>query len=847
MSSAVQVTPVSDDKLPQAVPEDIRDASPTSSSPKVPSPKAKVAPSPVAAPVAAAMDRGDKEKDHNEYKTTPNDLDPGLTKNVIELSETPRQMLSRVLGPDEEVLATFDVKFPGEFIPLWKLVLLCVVTCGLYSFVLFFRWVRRCFYRWRCCVPALVSFSFGKMAITSKGRVICWDETVVQIKPKQRPPPCCIRMLYLPIKMCITCFCRDACAPPVTYSVVNFTRVYRTSDIVQITQYFSSEAACLFCCLDYSTGVEISFNSFNHGSNHLQIASRSLFSDDHYGEEVDAAATTSSLGAYWNWARSTYDKVSEIVDVVEGSFGGTSNLKVLKIISNSGDAVHNGDVDAVLRDLALLSKKVLDCLPVIPDAIVPSDIDAKGIRLTMETGFNIAATANKKIEFTDWFKMVQVVKNDGTVQIPRDWVPLLEDEEIIAVSGQVPKMTCMQWFLSYLSLGVMYFLKYRRRKYTRSALILTTKRLITMDLYERSGSIPATLSNFSVQCRSYVLGKVSSGYIRSLSKSHLEAGIETPAGAICVHFNTHTGDGGGDGGTGRRGMAFALAMQMSVERLKSKVNLDHMLSSKATDKSTDLSLLPLMGGCEKIVDRLQGEKVWEPFFAASGKSLYNQCRAFTTATVGCGGGMLECKEVDNCCSRESLDQNKFCGNTLPCGLFPCLPYVLTCALRPFQTRKDVIITDMSIIRFARTQNFGFCGCLRFCGLMKTGFCTSQDNFLISWESLDSFSGFSVKIDAQGNETFTRRICKSNCIGRLFCPIGHSQVEVGLDFKGKYQFSTVRGGEGGSGSDANKVWLADEELGLNQKMLGGVQFALFEKMGKTSGSSSKDPKKRWTFF
>jgi len=218
------------------------------------------------------------------------------------------------------------------------------------------------------------------------------------------------------------------------------------------------------------------------------------------------------------------------------------------------------------------------------------------------------------------------------VQIPRDWVPLVEDEEIIAVSGQVPKMTCMQWFLSYLSLGVMYFLKYRRRKYTRSALILTTKRLITFDLYERSGSIPATLSNFSVQCRSYVLGKVSSGYIRSLSKYHLEAGIETPAGAICVHFNTHTGDGGGDGGTGRRGMAFALAMQMSVERLKSKVNLDHMLSSKATDKSTDLSMLPLMGGCEKIVDRLQGEKVWEPFFAASGKSLYNQCRAFTTAS-----------------------------------------------------------------------------------------------------------------------------------------------------------------------------------------------------------------------
>jgi len=216
---------------------------------------------------------------------------------VIELSETPRMFLDRILGEGEEALAMFDVKFPGEFIPLWKIVMLCIVTAGLYSFVLFFRWVRRCCYRWRCCTPTLVSFSFGKMAITSRGRVICWEETVRQEKPEQTECPesctgtpclcyfdacllrssccpfyyCCrldkliFAALWCPLKVCVNIFCRDLCQAPVNYKTVNFSRIYRTSDIRQISQFFTSEAACIWCCLDYSCGIEVAFNQFNHG------------------------------------------------------------------------------------------------------------------------------------------------------------------------------------------------------------------------------------------------------------------------------------------------------------------------------------------------------------------------------------------------------------------------------------------------------------------------------------------------------------------------------------------------------------------------------------------------------
>jgi len=75
----------------------------------------------------------------------------------------------------------------------------------------------------------------------------------------------------------------------------------------------------------------------------------------------------------------------------------------LRVISNTGDKVHNGDVDSTLRDLALLHQRVLECLPPLKDAILPS------------------AGNVTKIEFSEKFKSVQVVKNDGTVQIPRDW------------------------------------------------------------------------------------------------------------------------------------------------------------------------------------------------------------------------------------------------------------------------------------------------------------------------------------------------------------------------------------------------------------------------------------------
>jgi hypothetical protein len=71
------------------------------------------------------------------------DLDPGITANVADYCETPTAFMNRVLLPNEKVVQEFNVKFPSQFMPLWRIILLCVVTFGLYGFVLLYRAVLR--------------------------------------------------------------------------------------------------------------------------------------------------------------------------------------------------------------------------------------------------------------------------------------------------------------------------------------------------------------------------------------------------------------------------------------------------------------------------------------------------------------------------------------------------------------------------------------------------------------------------------------------------------------------------------------------------------------------------------
>lgn len=536
------------------------------------------------------------------------------------------------------------------------------------------------------------------------------------------------------------------------------------------------------------------------------MASRSWFSSDHFGEEGQAAITSASRLAYYSWGRGIYGVAANLVGAVESAVGVASNLHTLFVYADTLDRVHNGDVDSILRDVNALHRRIVALLPTPPDAIFPEKVDREKFK---KSGLNMHSTDQGNFKHTDQFKNVNIVADDWSIQIPQDWMPILDNENIICTSGQVPRMTKVKWILSVLTCGYWYFARIRRQKYTRSALVLTNKRLISIDIYERTGTVPLSLANFSVQVRSYILENVYSGFIRSESKESLEAGIECEGGAIFVNFS----------GSGRSSLPFAHAMQMSVRRKQGKLkasfehikaNVDDVVSNVKHD------LIPYFSDEVKInFMKGIGIRNWEPFGAGIFADICNKIRGWT----GCG--VCWTSQVQHCCSREACNDECCCaGQSFTPFFFPCLPYILTCAYLPLQYETTTIITNMSIIRVATKGNYGLCGCLRFIGLLSLGPFARTDSIIISWEAIKSFSGFQVQIRGDGRENMTTRLCRNNCCGQLFCPIGVDSADIKVDFKGNYGFSITK-------EDLNKSWIRDEELNSSIKLLTKLQLILQE--------------------
>ncbi len=96
-------------------------------------------------------------------------------------------------------------------------------------------------------------------------------------------------------------------------------------------------------------------------------------------------------------------------------------------------------------------------------------------------------------------------------------------------------MSTFKWFLSIITLGYYYCKYISPMKYDRSALVLTNKRVVDMDIYQRAGTVPTHLANFSVKVRSYFPGDVVSGYVSSLNKLNLTASILCEGGKFILH------------------------------------------------------------------------------------------------------------------------------------------------------------------------------------------------------------------------------------------------------------------------------------------------------------------------
>ena len=83
----------------------------------------------------------------------------GLFKFSSDRMIYPHQFLERTLRPGEFVIKEFDCFFPEEKLKAWKLIALCIITCGFYLLYLFLYLPVQRFIQSQpcliCCFPVL--------------------------------------------------------------------------------------------------------------------------------------------------------------------------------------------------------------------------------------------------------------------------------------------------------------------------------------------------------------------------------------------------------------------------------------------------------------------------------------------------------------------------------------------------------------------------------------------------------------------------------------------------------------------------------------------------------------------
>jgi hypothetical protein len=191
------------------------------------------------------------------------------------------------------------------------------------------------------------------------------------------------------------CLCPTLAAAPTVYTAEMVTTVYSSDKIRQISEIYSSTAMCLCCCINYECAVEVSFETF-HPSADIFVEVRS----SHQFYRMIHSVLVTGLSA---------------VEAVAGLSSNAHNR--LYIVSGTEDIVHNGDIHSVLADLSSLYANVIQALPkkVLPDVFVNTPADVEGAKPVV----------------SDNIKGVVVVSDKGSVTIPKQWLALLPQEEVI--------------------------------------------------------------------------------------------------------------------------------------------------------------------------------------------------------------------------------------------------------------------------------------------------------------------------------------------------------------------------------------------------------------------------------
>lgn len=658
----------------------------------------------------------------------PSGMHPYVQKRI----EVAPEMLSRVLLKGEVIDSQFDCFYPYPASYPWYINLLLVFcTFGLYGFFLLGRHILR-----SCCTAecmntvcsgfgqcdAPVYFRRMKMSITNLGRIILWSLEAQE-----------------------SCECLS-CGLRYNFGINQSVKVLTTKQIRQISQQFEASAGpralcCCCCCRDHQGSVDVYFNAFqeNNTSSFLQT-----------GTINDFFATTKAFAS---------DLLTQVKDHTIGSGGssGTSGAKgifdrrdsecgdqksplMIRVVTNSGDMAYKNDVRSMLTDLAELQATLIAFLPT--EAMEPwcnSDL--------MDAA---AKERSAKIHFHNNIEGLQIVDNDGNVNLPAKLVPFTEGESVLGHIGQIGTMSGLQKKLNCLSLGLCYWLFNRYRKFERSAVLLTNKRIIEINIYQRFGTLPEDIQNsglFNVEIRSLIPGQILSGYLYHTEESVVESALHTQGGKISMLMSPSKVQ------FGRKMQRVTIRnkpLDVDIKLMPSKyqhiTNLKEYNSSNKRDIETgvatgkqskknikeyslrdaemdsrSLGNVPLQDN-EEIIYRFKGASEWRPCWQPAW--IENQCSLI-------------------CCCRPMKPFK--CSFATPLGrcLRPLASF-LTCGFRPRKKFPEIVITSTTIYYNASFYSnppidMGDKGCVT----------SIPKGYFVSWIPIRSFDDHEVTVRSHG--------------------------------------------------------------------------------------------------
>ena len=570
---------------------------------------------------------------------------PGFTSHVQNMLEMPSDVMAKTLLPGEKVLDSFDVMYDDIYIPLYERIWLCLKSCGLFLLVLLNRHIRRNRLCGSFCLPSKTIMHRGKMYVTSQNRGICWNVKSTEYRTG--------------VSFCnLLCAAfTDICEPPVEYDVETSTEIHNLKNLRQVTQWYGSKTHCsclsLFKlpaylqCNAVEGGLQLHFQTF-HSQHHSLLSLMSAFqvsSSYSFAARVQSLVNT-GLKQLFSWDIFRYQNE-------------------IHIVTSSADVLYPPSHEERLTQLSELHHRFLSLLPVAP-LYAPSAV----------------ATKDVLVEQND----VQIVDDDGNVRLPSHFIKLMNEEEIVASHGYVYRMTTWDWVLSIVTFGLYYLLNIRIKRFHRTATVLTTRRILAVDIYQRAGVIPDHMNNFSVLIRSFVPGDILAGYVATdpgigmyyaMFSSVLRCCF-TPFNRVTSSLFCNAGSVSIDMYVASGGIEFAKSMQNVICRSTlppiSIENIHRASDADACLSDYERNFLPLLA-TEKVISRHVGNGAKHPLYRS-------------TYVPMCSGA---CNNDSLCC-------------------FPGFCMCVTCGNRPFLKTTDILLTDHTMyqLSFIRTNPWVRC-------------------------------------------------------------------------------------------------------------------------------------------